>query len=116
MKVLLAIEPRVYREAIGETIRTLRPHVEVFVLDPDALSAGVVRLDHELVLADRSDSYAPTAARAAWVEYRPYERPPARICVGGHRLELEEVAMGDLVSIVDEAEELARTTRELGNC
>ncbi len=114
MQVLVAIEPRIYREAIGESIRDLRPHVEVFILDPDALLAGVGRLDPELVLADRPDPCTPPA-RAAWVEYRPYE-PLARICIGGHRRELEEVALEDLLSIVDETEELVRTSRELGNC
>ena len=114
MHVLVAIEPRIYREAIGETIRDLRPHVEVSVLDPQALLAGVGRLDPELVLAGRPDPCAPPG-RAAWVEYRPYERL-ARICIGGHRRGLEEVSMEDIISIVDEAEELARTSRELGNC
>ncbi len=119
MVVLIAIEPRSYRQVIGRTIQALRPHVEVVVLDPDTLEAGVARLEPELVFADRPDTFGPGGGptrRSAWVEFRPYERPPARVCLAGRRWELEEVELSDLLSIVDRTEELSRTTRELGNC
>jgi hypothetical protein len=45
------------------------------------------------------------------VEFRPYEHPPARVCLGGKRWELEEVELSDLLSVVDEAEEYGRTAR-----
>jgi hypothetical protein len=50
------------------------------------------------------------------VEFLPYEEPLARICLAGRRWELEAVELDDLISVVDQTEELARTTRELGNC
>jgi hypothetical protein len=115
VQVLIAIEPRTYRLVIGEAIQSLRPHVEVTVLNPDTLGAGISRLDPDLVFANRPETSSP-AGRSAWVEFRPYEEPPARIRLAGRRWELEEVDLDDLLSIVDEAEELARRTRELGNC
>jgi hypothetical protein len=114
MVVLVAIEPRSYRQVIGKAIRSLRPHVEVIVLEPDTLGAGIRRLDPELVFANRPDTFAPTG-RSVWVEFRPYEQPPARICLAGRRRELETVELDDLLSVVDEAEELSRT-RNLGDC
>ncbi len=114
MVVLIAIEPRSYRQVIGRTIQALRPHVEVVVLDPDTLEAGVARLEPDLVFADRPAS--SSSGGPAWVEFRPYEQPPARVCLAGRTWELEEVELSDLLSIVDEVEELSRTTRELGNC
>jgi hypothetical protein len=115
MVVLVAIEPRSYRQVIGRTIQALRPHVEVVVLDPDTLEAGVARLGPDLVFADRPDVSAPTG-RPAWVEFRPYEEPPARVRLAGRTRELGEVELSDLLSIVDEAEGLARTAGDLGNC
>ena len=46
---------------------------------------------------------------------------PLRVAAGedlprGRWHELEEVELSDLLSVVDDTEELARTTRELGNC
>ena len=115
MVVLVAIEPRLYRQVMGKAIQGLRPHVEVIVLDPDTLGAGIRRLDPELVFANRPDTFAPTG-RSAWVEFRPYEQQPARICLAGRRRELEAVGLDDLLSVVDEAEELSRTRRDLGDC
>jgi hypothetical protein len=112
--VLIAIEPRSYRQVIGRTIQALRPHIEVVVLDPDTLEAGVARLEPELVFANRPTS--SSSGGPAWVEFRPYEEPPARVCLFGRRWELSEVELSDLLSIVDEAEELSRTARDLGNC
>ncbi len=115
MQVIVAIEPRSYRQIIGQAIQTLRPHIEVVVLEPDTLRAGVERLEPELVFANQPHTFGPNG-RSAWVEFRPYEDPPARICLTGRRWELEAVEFDDLLSLVDQTEELARTTRELGNC
>lgn len=120
MRLVVAIEPRSYRQVIGDAIRSMRPHVEVTVLEPGTLGAGVGRLDPELVFADRPDTFGPeggSTGRSAWVEFHPYEEPPARVCLAGRRWELERVELADLLSIVDQTEELARTARgELGNC
>jgi hypothetical protein len=115
MRVLIAIEPRSYREVIGQAIQAVRPHLEVAVVEPEDLWVAVVRFDPELVFADRPDNL-PATRRPAWVEFRPYEEPPAKICLGGRLRELKEVEFSDLLSVVDETEELARTRRDLGNC
>jgi hypothetical protein len=115
MMVLIAIEPRSYRQVIGRAMQALRPHIEVVVLDPDTLEAGVARLGPDLVFADRPAA-SSSSGGPAWVEFRPYEEPPARVWLAGRTWELEEVELSDLLSIVDEAEELSRTARELGNC
>ena len=115
MQLVVAIEPRSYRQVIGEAIRALRPHVEVTVLEPGMLGAGVRRLEPELVFADQPDTFEPegggSTGRPAWVEFRPYEEPPARVCLAGRRWELEAVELSDLLSIVDQTEELTRTAR-----
>ncbi len=115
MVVLIAIEPRSYRQVIGQTIQALRPHVEVVVLDPGTLEAGVARLEPDLVFADRPAA-SSSSGGPAWVEFRPYEEPPARVCLAGRRWELEAVELSDLLSIVDQTEELIRAARgELGD-
>ena len=53
MRVLMAIEPRSYREVIGEAIRGLRPHLEVVIVEPDALEPEMARLDPELVICSQ---------------------------------------------------------------
>jgi hypothetical protein len=119
MNVIVAIEPRSYRQAIGKAIRSLRPHVEVIVMEPDNLGVGVGRLSPELVLAGKPDTLGPesgSTGRPAWMEFRPYEEPPARVCLAGRRWELRTVEFSDLLSVVDETAELARMSGDLGNC
>ena len=114
--MLIAVQPRSYRQVIGQTIQALRPHIEMVVLEPSTLGARVTRLDPDLVFADRPDDAGVPTGRPAWVEFRPYEEPPARVCLAGRTWELEEVELSDLLSIVDEVEELSRTRRDPGDC
>ncbi len=114
MRILLAVEPRSYREAIGSAIRGLRPHVEVAIVEPGVLASEVVRLDPELVVCGQPDTVTPNR-RPAWVEYRPYD-DWAEVCLDGRRSKLADVQLDDLLSIVDETEELARTKGGVGGC
>ena len=107
MRVLMAIEPRSYREVIGEAIRGLRPHLEVVIVEPDALEQEMAHLDPGLVVCSRPEITSANG-RPAWIEFHPYVQPAARIYVGGRRFELEEVELEDLLSVIDEAERLAR--------
>ncbi len=52
----------------------------------------------------------------AWVEYRPYD-DWAEVCLDGRRSKLADVQLlSDLISIIDEAEGLARTKDDLAGC
>lgn len=57
MQLIVAIEPRSYRQVIGQAISALRPHVKVTILEPDTLRAGVRRLKPELVFAGLPDTF-----------------------------------------------------------
>lgn len=119
MQLIVAIEPRSYRQVIGQAIQAIRPHVEVTILEPGTLGAGVRRLEPELVFAGQPDTFdasGSTTGRSAWVEFRPYEHPPARVSLGGRHWELEEVELENLLSVVDQTEELGQTGRDSGGC
>ena len=48
--VLLANEPRAYRESIAQVFRQLRPNLEVITAEPDELEDRVLRLAPEMVI------------------------------------------------------------------
>ena len=114
MKVLIAVQPRSYREAIGEALRGLRPHLMVAIVEPEDLFVEVGQFEPELVFADQPDTLQSAGGRS-WVEFRPYEEPPAKITLGGSLRELKEIDLPELLAVVDEAEELARTSRDSQN-
>ena len=64
MKILISIEPRSYREAIGEALRGLRSHLEVAVVEPEDLWEEVVRFEPALVIVDRPDTLQAARKRA----------------------------------------------------
>lgn len=106
LQILVAMEPRIYREAIGCTIQDLRPHLEVTVVEPGALTAEVERLTPKLVICGQANTGVLGVEEMVWVEFRPYDAPVAKICIGSRCSELEEVELDDLLSIVDETERI----------
>jgi hypothetical protein len=96
MNILVAIEPRAYREVIGETIGALRPQHKVTVVAPGSLRPALDRLGPEVVISGRSDGFMANGTLA-------YARPEARVSLKGLRRELAEVDLEDLLAVVDEA-------------
>ena len=52
-RIVVANEPRSYREAMAVACRVLRPEVEVILAEPADLDAAVARLDPQLVPCSR---------------------------------------------------------------
>ncbi|HET7270060.1 MAG TPA: hypothetical protein VFI90_03135, partial [Rubrobacter sp.] len=69
MRILVANEPRSYREAFARVIQTLRPHIETIAVDPDALDSEALRLRPDLVVCGRVTPTVETVARC-WMELR----------------------------------------------
>lgn len=111
MRVLIAIEPRSYREVIGLAIQELRPHVRIEVLEPDALRREVLRDEPDLVLCSQPSTLSG-GDRTAWIEFDPYSGSSVTVSWGEGRSELETVDLYDLVSFVDETERRKRRAPE----
>jgi hypothetical protein len=104
-KILVAIEPHAYRSAIRRARQILRSHLEVSVLEPGKLGTEeVARLDPALVISSRPKP-ATSNGRPAWVEFRPCDEAPAKVCIGGRCARLYEPGLDDLLLVVDEAAE-----------
>lgn len=114
-KILIAIEPRSYREAIARVLGALRPSHEVTVAEPAEIGQELARLDPELAVCAVPNLFAP-GERPAWVEFTPYEEPQARVCVGGQKREIPEVDLEDLISVIDEVQNALRLHQTVGGC
>lgn len=108
MKILIAIEPRSYREVIGLAIEELRPHLCVEVVDPGTLQSELSSLRPDVVFCGGSKTASQCAeiGAKAWVEFRPYEATQARVCLGGKLSEIKDVDLNDILSIVDATERI----------
>lgn len=117
LRVLVAFEDayRLYRDALAGVIRDLRPHLCVGALSPNGLDVAVARLDPILVICDRPNTASPKG-RPAWYEFRPDPALPSVLCLDGEYSEVDNPAVEELLSAVDDAETLARTKGEAGGC
>ena len=106
-RVLMANEPRAYREGIAAVISQLRPTVEVETVEPDALDESIKRYVPDMVICSKATETLKGRVRV-WVELYPENGAVSVANIGGRRVEYTEIQLPDLLSIVDRAEELAR--------
>ena len=106
LRILMANEPRAYREGIAAVISQLRPEVEIEIVEPDALDASIERFSPDMVICSKATDALKGGVRV-WVELYPENAALSVASIGGRRIEYAEIQLPDLLSIVDKAEELA---------
>jgi hypothetical protein len=105
--VLLANEPRAYRESIAEAFRQLRPNVEVVTAEPEELEDRVLRLTPEMVIF--SEATVLVRERVpVWVELYPDYGPRSVVGVGEERSTIEEIQLSYRIRLITR---FSRTTR-----
>jgi hypothetical protein len=104
MRILVANEPRSYREVIASTLQVLRPHLEVILVEPEDLDRNVVRLAPNLVLCSRLTEVVETRSRA-WVVLYPDMEMRAVIAIAGQRHAVAaDFPFTSLLSVIAELE------------
>lgn len=104
LKLVVAMAPRSYREAIGMLLREVRRSLDVSVVDPPVLEAEIVRFDPDVVFSSRP--YTPSKERwPAWLTVHPDASGQAvTFYLDGEYSEIENINLEDLLSIVDRTE------------
>jgi hypothetical protein len=104
LRVLLANEPRSYRESIAAVFRQLRPGLQVKVVEPEALESNVTRFDPDVAVCSRvTDTVRERVP--VWVELYPEHAAHSVASEGGRRTEFDEIQLLDLLGILDRAAE-----------
>ena len=106
-RVLMANEPRAYREGIAAVIGQLRPTVEVETVEPNALDDSIERFLPDMVICSKATEVLKGKVRV-WVELYPENGVLSVASIGDRRMEYTEIQLPDLLSIVGKAEELAK--------
>jgi hypothetical protein len=102
LRVLLANEPRSYRESIAAVFRQLRPGLEVKVVEPEALESNVARFDPDVAICSRVTGVVRDRV-PVWVELYPEHAAHSVASEGGRRTEFAEIQLLDLIGILDRA-------------
>ncbi len=99
--VVVAIEPRAYREVIGMALGMLRPHLSVKAVEGGMLDAEHSRTNPLLVLCDGTAQDSVDGVPNRVVLSRDVSDSSATVYLDGRSSEVEKVNMEALLGIVD---------------
>jgi len=102
MHILLANEPRTYREVMAAAFRRLRPEFAVTTVAPDDLDQLVEQLVPGLVMCSRLTALVEQHTRA-WVVLSPDPQTPALISIENERTTVIAVELEELLAVIDRA-------------
>jgi hypothetical protein len=110
VRVLITLEPRMYREAIAIALRRSRPHSEVMLAPEVSLDGQVHDFAPHVIVRSDSGPEVPEGRPGSVVlrvEVLYTDHMGVRVSVvGGRSYTIEDASMDDLISLVDEAEGL----------
>jgi hypothetical protein len=110
IRVLVTVEPRMYREAIASGLQRLRPDLEVMLVPEDVLDGQVETFRPHVLVRNDSDGAIPEGLLGrvvCRVEVLYTDSMNTRISMGGRSYTIEDASLEDLLSLLDEAEKLA---------
>ena len=100
LRLVVANDPRSYREAIATAIQRLQPDVEVMVVDPTDLADQVEHWRPHMVI-----SSVPVARAAdcplCWVALYPARTTQVVVTVAGQQTWARDIDLAELLAVVD---------------
>jgi len=103
--VLLANDPRSYREAIATVISQTRPDVVVETADPGVLDERITPPIPDMVVCSKATG-AVRSKVPVWVELYPDHGSRSLVSIRGSLEEHDDMKLTDLLAIVDRAVDL----------
>jgi hypothetical protein len=102
LRVLVAIEPSMYREVLAFSLRRQRPQAEVFLASPaeETLLAEAERTEAQLVFANEVPPQLKERG-IFWVEVHVDETLDAVIGANGYSDTIRDVSLIDLLAVMD---------------
>jgi len=103
VRVLVANEPRSYRQAFAFAVRTLRSYFEVVEVEPEFLDREMLRFRPDVVVCDQVTPTVEAIAHS-WLEIRVENEA---LVVGGSMLAfpIANAELEDLLELIDQSDE-----------
>ena len=105
MRILLANEPRAYRDVISGTLGVLYPDFEILTAEPKELGEELLRSSPHLVICSRITPIIEANA-PVWIELYPGHTSGAVVDLRGEREAIPEMNFERLLSTIDRARAL----------
>jgi hypothetical protein len=108
LRVLVANEPRSYRDVVAALLHSLRPHLDVLLAEPDQLDHAVLTHAPDLVLCSRVTQILLNTA-PHWVLLYPNGAGLVVASIGGCQRTTDDLDAAHLLALVDETAEAMPT-------
>ena len=106
MRILVANDPRAYRDVIAGVLRVLFIDAEVITAEPDEVDAAILELTPQIVvcstLTDTVETHIP-----AWILLYPGGTGVAVLSIAGQRTSVDGIEFEGLLTLVRQASELS---------
>ena len=108
VRILVAVNPRIYRKVLALSLHQHRPNAEVLLCPPGALDRETGRFEPHLVVLDDNAGTAPDGLSGVLyrVEILLGASMDARISVDGQAREVKDICIEDLLTVVDRTEKM----------
>ena len=117
VRVLVTVEPRMYREALALAVQQSRPGTEVMLVPEGALDGQADGFEPHVLVRNDGDGAVPAEllrSVVCRVEVLYTDSMATRVSVGDRSFTIEDACVGDLLALVDEAEALVSRSRTAG--
>jgi hypothetical protein len=109
VRVLVTVQPTLYREALAFAVQRNRPEAEVMIVPEEVMDGQVKDFAPHVLVRNDKDGVVPEGLLGSVVcrvEVLFTDGMAARISVGDSSYTIEDLNMEDLLALVDEAEGL----------
>jgi hypothetical protein len=105
MRILVAVSPLMYREAIALSLHQHRPGFEVRLAPPEAAQEQVREFGPHLLVHNDTDALDPGVVDSVpfWVQVRYSDGMDAKISIDGRVEETRDISIERLLKVSDEA-------------
>ena len=105
MRILVAVEPTMYRETLAHVLRRERPNDDVRLADPDALDREASSFRPHMIVCSDAASEVREVSVPSWVVIRYHDSLSASVFLDGRDTRLvQDMAMEDLLGVVEETQ------------
>ena len=106
--IIMANEPRAYREVIAAALRSLRPQLEIVTVEPDELGAYLARHEPAVVVYSRQGEAVPARVFARILLY-PDGESRATVSVAREQTSYADMEFDQLLGVLDRTVALVST-------
>jgi hypothetical protein len=105
VRILIANEPRAYREVFASALRTIRPCAEIVEAPSEDLDGEVMRFRPDMVLCSNVTPVVESTVQN-WVLLYPENEPLVMVSTAGELSTVSDVDLKDIVALVDKTTEM----------